>query len=84
MTHEVVVSQLLPPSNGEDSMSDADIALYEKAWDSFAAGRWQETLDQLDEISASDRMRDYLRIYIMANNGEPPPNWSGTIPMQLK
>jgi hypothetical protein len=84
MTQEVTVSQLLPPANGDDSLSDSDILLYEKAWDSFAAGQWPDALEQLEEVSASDRMRDYLRIFIMANNGEPPPNWSGTIPMQLK
>ena len=84
MSQELVVSQLLPPASDVDSLSDVDIVLYEKSWDSFAAGQWQDALDQLDEISASDRMRDYLRIYIMANNGEPPPNWNGTIPMQLK
>ncbi len=84
MTHEVVLSQLLLPSNSEDTLSDADIVNYEKAWDSFAAGRWPEALAQLDEVSESDRMREYLRIYIMANNGEPPPSWSGTISMQLK
>jgi len=84
MNHEITISQLLLPSSHEDNLSDADIVLYEQAWDSFAAGNWQEALDQLEEIPATDRVREYLRIYIMANNGEPPPNWSGTIPMQLK
>ncbi|MCX7421300.1 MAG: adenylate/guanylate cyclase domain-containing protein [Planctomycetia bacterium] len=84
MSHEITISQLLLPSSHEDTLSDADIVLYEQAWEAFAAGRWQEALDQLEEVPVTDRVREYLRIYITANNGEPPPNWSGTISMQLK
>jgi outer membrane protein assembly factor BamD (BamD/ComL family) len=84
MSHEITISQLLLPSSHEDNLSDADIVLYEQAWDSFAAGRWSKAFQQLEEIPATDRVREYLRIYITANNGEPPPNWNGTISMQLK
>ena len=84
LTTELTVSQLLPSVTADPSVSDADIAQYESAWDAFAAGRWSQALDLLNALPVHDRVKDYLLIYIAQNNYEPPAGWTGCIPLQVK
>lgn len=84
MSVEVEVSQLLPPASVDPTISDADIEVFEKAVESFAAGRWTETLDFLNQLPVHDRVKDSMLIYIAQNNYEPPHDWNGVIQMQAK
>ncbi len=84
LTHPLVVSQLLPPPEIDNSITDEDIADYESAESDFVAGRWREALDKLKELPVHDRVKDFLLIYIAQNSYEPPVDWNGVIVMQSK
>ena len=84
MMTELTISQLLPAVEIDSSLSDADIALYESAWNAFAAGQWQDALDKLNALPAHDHVKDYLANYIAQNNDTPPADWTGVISMQAK
>ena len=84
LTHELVVSQLLPSAEIDNSITDEDIADYESAEMEFVAGRWRQALDKLNELPVHDRVKDFLLFYIAQNNYEPPADWNGVIVMQSK
>ncbi len=87
LTHELVVSQLLPPAEIDNSITDEDIANYESAEKDFVAGRWREALDKLNDLPVHDRVKEFLLSYIAQNaqnNYEPPVDWNGVIVMQSK
>ncbi|HLQ47005.1 MAG TPA: hypothetical protein VK137_19845, partial [Planctomycetaceae bacterium] len=84
LTAELMVSQLLPAVEIDSSLSDADIALYESAWNAFAAGDWQDALDKLNALPDNDHVKDYLANYVAQNNDTPPADWNGVISMQAK
>lgn len=84
MNHAEDVHELLPPSNGEATLTDDQIAIYESAVTSLIDGRWDEAFEQLHQVPASDRVKDFLTVYIAQHQRTPPPNWDGVIPMDRK
>lgn len=79
----VVVSELLPPA-GADGLTDADLANYERALDTFLAGDWDRAFEALHRVSPRDRGKDILTGYIIAHNHAPPPGWDGVIELGQK
>lgn len=82
MQRPLVVGQLLPPESatgGRDSLSSQNIAAYELALDAFLAGDWDEAFERLHAVPASDRVKDFLTVYIAQHARRPPPTWDGTV-----
>ena len=81
----VDISELLPaasPVGDSDhvgSLSDSQIADYERGLEAMIAGDWVTARDQLQRLSDTDRPTQFL-IQTMASHGETPPaNWDGVI-----
>lgn len=84
MEKAVEVSELLPPAATPGTMSDADLAQYEAALDSFLAGNWSEALDLLHLVPARDRVKDFLTVYIARHGRTPPAGWDRVIALDRK
>ena len=84
METSLMVSELLPMAGEDPTLSDQNVADYDHAVDALLAGRWSEALELLHKIPAKDRAKDFLTIFIVQNNYEPPPKWDGVIPMPSK
>jgi adenylate cyclase len=80
----VEVSELLPPTAQLPQVSDQAIADYEAALAAFQAGRWSEAFDQLHRVPPTDRVKDFLTVYIAQHNRTPPANWDGVISLPSK
>ncbi len=78
------VSELLPPATEYPDLNDGDLACYESALDHFLAGRWSRAFELLHRIPASDRVKDFLIVFIAQHNRTPPPGWDGVIPLATK
>lgn len=83
MEQPLMISELLPPES-EDTISDEQIILYEKALDTFIAGEWTEAIDMLGELPIRDRGKDFLMIHIAQHHYEPPSGWNGTVVLTSK
>ena len=79
-----MVSELLPPVDQDASLSDQNLADFNAAVEALVAGRWAEALELLHKVPPRDRAKDFLTIFIVQNNYEPPPGWDGVIPMPAK
>ncbi|HUG67620.1 MAG TPA: adenylate/guanylate cyclase domain-containing protein [Pirellulaceae bacterium] len=75
------VSELLPPTSEFPELSDDAIAMYEQALDAFAGGDWERSFSLLHQVPATDRVKDFLTVFIAQNNRRPPSDWDGTIPL---
>jgi adenylate cyclase len=85
MQTPLMVSELLPPaSTTGGELTDHDIALYEKALDSFQDGNWNEAFRLLHQVPAEDRVKDFLTVYIAQNGRVAPTDWNGTIRLPEK
>jgi adenylate cyclase len=84
METALVVSELLPPFEQDGTLSDQNLADFDAAVDSLLAGKWTDALDLLHRVPARDRAKDFLTIFIVQNNYEPPPHWDAVIPMPAK
>lgn len=83
MEQPLMISELLPPES-DDTISDEQILLYEKALDTFIAGDWDEAIDLLGELPIRDRGKDFLMIHIAQHHYEPPSGWNGTVVLTSK
>jgi adenylate cyclase len=79
-----MISELLPPAADDSTLSDQNVADFDAAVDALHAGRWSEALELLHKVPAKDRAKDFLTIFIVQNNYEPPQKWDGVIPMPSK
>jgi adenylate cyclase len=80
----LLLTQLLPPVEADPTVSDADIALYERALDLFMAGQWREALEQFQRLPEHGHQRGYVAQYITDHHCKPPAGWDGVIVMQSK
>lgn len=84
MDTAILVSQLLPPVDQDNSVSDEHLRNYEAAVDAVIEGRWGEAMERLDKVPVNDRAKDFLMIFIAQHNYEPSDSWDGIIPMSSK
>ena len=84
METPLMVSELLPPADQDAILSDQNLIDYESGVDALLAGRWSESIELLHRVPPKDRAKDFLTIFIVQNNYQPPPNWDGVIPMPSK
>ena len=77
------VSELLPAAD-QSSLTDAHIAAYEAALDSFQSHDWPEALRLLHQVPPDDQAKDFLTIFIARHSRTPPPDWDGSIPLEGK
>jgi adenylate cyclase len=84
MDSAVDVSELLPSLAENSQLTDAAIADYESALDAFQAGRWSDAFDLLHRVPATDRVKDFLTVYIAQHNRIPPRDWDGVISLASK
>jgi adenylate cyclase len=78
------VSELLPPQIEQPEVSDQDIAMYEAALESLLARDWERAFHLLHRVTADDRVKDFLTVFIAERNRTPPPDWDGVIPLASK
>jgi len=78
------VSELLPPSAELPELTDHDIAMYEAALVALHAGDWQLAFQLLHQVTADDRVKDFLTVFIAQRNRTPPADWDGVIPLGSK
>ena len=81
MATPLEVSELLPPAAEFPDLSDDAIAAYESALDALAAGDWERSFSLLHKVPATDRVKDFLTVFIAQNNRTPPSDWDGTLPL---
>jgi adenylate cyclase len=78
------VSEVLPPQADYPELSDEHLGYYETALDHFLAGRWWKAFELLHRIPASDRVKDFLTVFIAQHNRTPPADWDGVVPLDTK
>ncbi len=78
------VSELLPPQAEQPELTGQDIARYEAALESLLAGDWQRAFQLLHQVTAEDRVKDFLTVFIAQHNRTPPKGWDGVIPLASK
>lgn len=81
MATAVEVSELLPPVTEFPELSDSAIAVYEQALDALSKGDWERSFSLLHQVPATDRVKDFLTVFIAQNNRTPPQDWDGTVPL---
>ncbi|MCB9951055.1 MAG: adenylate/guanylate cyclase domain-containing protein [Planctomycetaceae bacterium] len=80
----LLVTELLPPEQDDPSLTDADIATYERGVEAFIAGDWDTAYTALHQIPSSDRAHDFLLALIAQHNRRAPVGWQGVIEMSGK
>jgi adenylate cyclase len=78
------VSELLPPQAELPELTDHDIAMYEAALTALHASDWQLAFQLLHQVTADDRVKDFLTVFIAERNRTPPAGWDGVIPLASK
>lgn len=78
------VSELLPPQIELPELTDHDIAMYEAALTALQARDWQLAFQRLHQVTAEDRVKDFLTVFIAERNRTPPADWDGVIPLASK
>jgi adenylate cyclase len=80
----VAVTELLPSARQNLEASDDDLRQYEAALDAFLAGRWSDSRELLNSISAADSVKDFLATYIDEYDRAPPAGWDGVVTLESK
>jgi adenylate cyclase len=78
------VSELLPPESEYPQLSGQDIEAYEAALAALLDRRWDEAFQLLHQVTAEDRVKDFLTVFIAQHNRTPPAQWNGVIPLATK
>ncbi len=66
-------------SDEEHSLSDQQIAEYERSLDALIRGDWDEAYERLHALPAWDRPKDALLSTILRHNRIPPDRWNGVL-----
>jgi len=80
----VMVSELLPPAQGDTQHSDEHLLQYEAALSAFLGGEWDAAYQRLHLVPPGDRGKDLLLTFILQHDHTPPADWDGVIPIQRK
>ena len=78
------VSELLPPAAELSELTDHDIAMYEAALTALYERNWDLAFQRLHQVTAGDRVKDFLTVFIAQRNRTPPADWDGVIPLVSK
>jgi len=84
METALTISELLPPADRPDAITDAAIDAHEQAVAAFTDGRWTEAFDMFSGFPAADRAKDYLMWFIAENEFKPPDDWDGVLAIKSK
>lgn len=84
MQTPLVVHQLLPSADVPGTLADEDIAMYESALEALLDLRWDDAFELLHQVPASDRVKDFLTVFIARHGRVPPEQWDGVIPLDKK
>ena len=84
MKTPLMVAELLPAASTAGTLSDVGIMAYERALAAFEDGRWSDAYNQLHDVPASDRVKDFLTVYIAHHGRRPPSAWNGVIELGVK
>ena len=80
----VEISELLPPMSDEADLTNDQLAQYEAALDSILAGDWKHGSKLLNELPASDCVKEFLNSYMAQHQHIPPADWNGVIALREK
>jgi adenylate cyclase len=78
------ISELLPPTSLDNSVTDEQIAQFEAAADAVVQGDWPLALELLYKLPAADRAKEFLILHILQHQGQPPANWDGILTFSSK
>jgi len=78
------VSELLPPEADLPQLADSHIGAYESALDALLARDWGKAFELLHQVPASDRVKDFLTVFIAQHGRTAPEDWDGVIPLTKK
>jgi adenylate cyclase len=81
MTRAVEVNELLPSRGEFPQLGDEHIQAYEDALDALLARDWDAAFQQLHQVPADDRVKDFLTVFIAQHHRTCPPDWDGVIPV---
>lgn len=84
MDTPLMVYQILPSSGVQGAPSDESIEAYERALEEVLVGNWDKAFSLLHEVPASDRVKDFLTVFIAGHGRVPPRDWDGVIPLTQK
>ena len=79
LTTPLDVYQLLTAAGVGDAPSEEDVANYERALKSMIRGDWEEAIEYLHQVSATDRAKDFLTATILSHGRVAPPGWDGVV-----
>jgi adenylate cyclase len=80
----IMVSELLPPLDGDPCVTTSHVLDYENALDAFIDGRWHEAQDHLNRVPDADGPRAFLAALLAEHQWQPPEDWDGVIRMREK
>ncbi|MCA9090793.1 MAG: adenylate/guanylate cyclase domain-containing protein [Planctomycetaceae bacterium] len=80
----LLVTELLPPYQQDQGLTDDDLATYEQGVDAFTKGDWEAAYRCLHSMPSSDRAHDFLLGLITQHNRRAPAGWHGVIEMTGK
>jgi adenylate cyclase len=84
MEQSLVVSELLPGSSPEDTLTSEQIQAFEKAGELLCAGDWVRARALLQQIPETDGPRKFLQRFMDQHQNTPPEYWDGVIPFSQK
>jgi len=84
MQQPMLISELLPPADAPQTISDSVLATHELAVDAFIAGRWSDAFDIFASLPTVDRAKDYLMWFMAQHQFTPPNSWDGVLEMNSK
>jgi adenylate cyclase len=84
MQQPMLISELLPPADAPQTISDSVLAAHELAVDAFITGRWSDAFDIFASLPAADRAKDYLVWFMAQHQFTPPQAWDGVLEMNSK
>jgi adenylate cyclase len=75
----LTVSELLPSVAELPALTDEHLERYERGFNEFQAGRWEQAHAHLHGLPAHDRAPDFLMLRITQANRSAPAGWDGVI-----
>ncbi len=84
MDTAILVSELLPASDGTESLSIRAVEAYEKALDAIIAGDWVAALALLEQVPDDDGPKKFLLEQMAHTDNQPPDDWDGAFSLKSK
>ena len=81
LSASVPIRELLPPEEEFPDLQREHIRAYEAALECLLQRDWAKAFEHLHEVPPTDRVKDFLTVFIAQHRRTPPPDWDGVIPV---